>query len=338
MSEQRLAKKTISWAVIVCFIVTSIFLDTPRNLYAVTQETIVHEDKEEAKKFIQALAEQIEKEGKDLPAVHLHRKLEKIHKIARASDAAKKVLQITGKLPKTTRRVAARSLGEERDLIEALKLLNIGGARNDIEEFTFTPDRRLVFIIYADGTDKIFDVTTGKDLGVSIGPNIAFITPSSDNRLVSVKYTDDTGKVFDLTTGRNLEIPIEPDIAQTRFSPDSKLLAVRYSNGTSAIFDIATRLDLKIPIQPNDASVEFSPDSKLVFVTYIGGENQLFDLKAKKDHASLAGFNVSDVDFSPDNKLISVKYTNTGRKIIDLMTGDDVGIPVGSDAFCKISH
>jgi len=67
---------------------TTVLFSYPSNSYAAVQPTLVHEDEEEAKEYVQRLAETIEDEGKDLPAVHLHRELEKLEPKVPVATAA----------------------------------------------------------------------------------------------------------------------------------------------------------------------------------------------------------------------------------------------------------
>jgi len=330
-------KRTVSLVVVVCFTVTTCLLTAPPTSYAARQETIDQLDKEAAKEYIETVASEIEKD-KDVSAVHLHRKLEKLSRARQATEQAKKVLEITGKLGKPrASRITAASLGEA-DFVKALTLLNFTGVRNDTRDFNFSHDHKVVFVRYTDKTSKMFDLTTGNDLEPLIGPNISGVVFSPGNKLFFVKYRDKTCKIFDLATKKDLGFLVGSNVSSVSFSPDSKFIFMKYTNGRSGIFDLDTGGALGIPMGSTVSGVHFLPNSELLSVTYANKTKKVFDLATGGDLESLIGSNVSGVNLSPDGKLLSVEYTNNTKKIFDLRIKKDLKPLVGDNvSFVKFS-
>ena len=231
-------------------------------------------------------------------------------------------------------RAEGKSLGEEENLIQSLKLLNIAGIRGDADNLNFSPDGKLLSLMYDDGISKVFDLATGKDLEPLIGADTSYVKFSPDSRLLFATYADHTSRVIDLAEGRDLGLLIGPYASLAIFSPDSTLLSVRYTDFTNKVFNLTTKKDLNILTGRGVSMAIPSPDNRLLYVKYIGkGGNKLFDLATGNVAPLSVGADAYETSFSSDGRLLAAKYGagNDGTaRVFDLAKGNAIPIPVGT--------
>ena len=109
----------------------------------------------------------------------------------------------------------------------------------------FSPDGQRLATASADGTAKIWDATTGKELLTLSGHtgllfNVAF---SPDGKSVATTSADRTAKVWDVSTGSNRrQQPLTLynlhsfSVTGVSFSPDGKRLAISNTAGEARIY------------------------------------------------------------------------------------------------------
>jgi WD40 repeat protein/serine/threonine protein kinase len=246
-----------------------------------------------------------------------------------------------------------------RRLFEARQrtLLGHGAAVTGV---AFGPDGSWVVSGSEDGTIRVWDVATGKEVRrLEDGGDIRCLALSRDGRrLASGGYLNSAGppntfdkqvvKVWDLTTGK-LVLRLQPAarVHCLAFSPDGKRLAS--GGGNNGLFGTANSGELRLwdattgkevlavkNLPDNINSVAFSPDGKRLAVAR-GADNwflatldvRVLDAATGQDQVFLQGnlFEppASPVLFSPDGQRLlggnRVWDAATGRKLLSL-TGD----------------
>ena len=214
------------------------------------------------------------------------------------------------------------------------------GHKDFVGEIAFNSDGSQIATASNDGTAKVWDIKSGKELlSVDVRNDgwtndIAF---SPDGKLLATVSTDtspDHGEVvvWDSKTGEKLFLlgdNLDNDLNtcwNLAFSPDGTRLAVGYSDKTTKIWDV---LPMKDQTQPmfvlrghSDLvwDVAFSPDGNHLATASFDGTTKLWDVSSGPDQGNeittLPGHaaEVIGIAFSPDGKyLASVSWDGTLR-------------------------
>jgi len=202
----------------------------------------------------------------------------------------------------------------------------------------FSPDGARLASIGADGTAKVWEAASGRQLLEVAGPpgDVGFdIAFSPEGKQLATSWT---GQViaWDAVTGEKLfSLPGEVmGMAADRiqFSQDGTRLAVANMDGLPKVWDIATRTEvfsLTGHAQICDG-IAFSPDGQRLATGDIAGIVKIWDSATGQELLTLEqGGMVHSVTFSPDGQLLAtasesgqlmVWDSSTGRQVLSLPT------------------
>jgi WD40 repeat protein/transcriptional regulator with XRE-family HTH domain len=182
--------------------------------------------------------------------------------------------------------------------------LSLRGHASGVNDVAFSPDGTLIATASLDGTAKIWDSTTAKEL-LTLYPDAAdagklySVIFSPAGKQVATAGEAGVVSLWDSTTGEQLLTLLgngEPSpIFSLSFSPDGARLATASRDGTVRVWELAT----------SQVSLEVS-----------------IDLTLPPDTFTI--FNVHDVIFSPDGTRLATVGPHNTAKVWDAVTGEEL--------------
>lgn len=209
-------------------------------------------------------------------------------------------------------------------------LKNIFPQKGIINSVAFSTHGDRILIASNDGTARIIDKTTGKQIGADMNNQwpVTGAVFSTDNKMVLTAGNGRAVRIWEAATGKQVHVfRFEKDVTSAAFSPDGKLVLTCSVNDSAQIWEIATEKMLYAFKHENDVlSGVFSPDGTKILTTSNDVMPHLWDLATKKKISfSIDNDNqISNAAFSPDGaKIVTISSDSTVR-VWDLL-----GNPLG---------
>jgi eukaryotic-like serine/threonine-protein kinase len=221
--------------------------------------------------------------------------------------------------------------------------LTLNGHTATVMSVAFSPDGQRVASGSFDGTARIWDSATGKELLTLDAGQVQSLAFSPDGQRLATG--SGTGiRIWDSRTGKQLISPEEGAVTSVAFSPDGQRLASGIDTATVGmvkIWDSATGkellgFDASAPV----SSVAFSPDGRRLASGSLDKTVKVWDSSTGKELFSLKGHagQVSSVAFSPDGQRLAsaggdamIWDTASGKRLLDLQHGGFESVTFSSD-------
>jgi WD40 repeat protein len=213
-------------------------------------------------------------------------------------------------------------------IIQAEQSTKVLSHPSQVWSVSYSPDGKTLASGSADGTVKLWDVGTGKELKTLKGHQGAVISVSyspDGKTLASASY--DTVKLWDVVTGKELKTLNQYWVNSVSFSPDGKTLASGSRDKTVKLWDVGTGKELKTLNGHQDVviSVSYSPDGKTLASGSVDKTVKLWDVGTGKELKTLNDQSqVYAVSFSPDGKTLASAGFDKMVKLWDLGTGKEL--------------
>ncbi len=223
-----------------------------------------------------------------------------------------------------------------RQAVQASRVqLTLRGHTDVVWSAVFSLDGKRIATGSRDGTAKIWDAATGKEiltLQASTGgvDSVAF---SPNGKLLATGGEDKTARIWDVATGKELlNLKGHLDwISHVAFSPDGSQLATSSADGTAKVWDLSTGKELFSLREESDGFeviwVVFSPDAAQIATAGSEASQRgwasIWDAKTGQKIMTLPGQGpvVASVAFSPDGTRIVTSDHDRTAKIWDANTG-----------------
>ncbi len=201
----------------------------------------------------------------------------------------------------------------------------------------FSPDGMLILTASSDGTARIWDATTGKELLLVRGSDtqiIWYAMFSPDGKLLATAGEDGIAHIWDAKTGMKLLTfkGHHGEIYNLAFSPDGSRLVTASLDGTSIVWDAHTGKKLVTLLEGDGGLpqwVAYSPNGSRIAVANNTEENvegwvSIWDATTYQKILTLPHqkVNVRSVSFSPDSTRIVTTGDDRKIKIWDVRNGE----------------
>ena len=221
---------------------------------------------------------------------------------------------------------------------EGRSLLRIFAGHSDsLNSVAFSPDGKLVLTGSDDGTARLWEAGSGKQVGVLEGHSdpVSSVAFSPDGKLVLTGSLDRTARLWETGSGKQVG-KLEghsSSVESVSFSLDSKLVLTGSSDRTARLWEVGSGKQVGVLEGHNDSlnSVAFSPDGKLVLTGSWDRTARLWEVGSGKQVGVLEGHSSSvvSVAFSPDGKLMLTGSSDRTARLWETGSGKQVGVLEG---------
>jgi WD40 repeat protein len=200
----------------------------------------------------------------------------------------------------------------------------------------FSPDGARIVTAVWDGTARIWDATTGRQIAVLRGHEggVSSAAFSPDGTRIVTAAPDKTVRLWDAATGQPIAVLEHEDVARVEFSPDGSRI-VAASGDDTHIWDVASGKQIAL-LSGHSASVEsvaFSPDGTRVVTASLDKTVRIWDAVTGQQIGLLSGHSsgVTSAAFSPDGKRIVTASDDYTARIWDAATDQQTAVLRGHE-------
>jgi WD40 repeat protein/serine/threonine protein kinase len=203
-----------------------------------------------------------------------------------------------------------------------LQALALVGHTGIVRTAVFSADGRRVLTSSSDGSARIWDAASGRELAVMRGHQkdviSAWFSPDG-KRLVTASY-DKTARIWDAVTGEQLKVLTGhlARVLDARISPDGRHVLTAAADGTAYVWDAGSGSRLMSLAGHTDMirTAVFSPDGRRILTASFDRSARIWDAATGREITRLLGHanQIWSAAFSPDGaRLVTASFDETAR-------------------------
>ena len=210
------------------------------------------------------------------------------------------------------------------------------GHTDRVRSVAYSPDGRRLITASHDGTARVWDASTGRQIFVLKGHGGPVLSAafSPDGRRVATGSYDRTARIWDAATGRQLLLLPHPDrVRSVAFSPGADRLVTASYDHTARIWDAVTGRQIRV-LTGHSAlvtSAVFSSDGQRVLTASYDKTARIWDAATGRLIRILAGHAdiLTSAAFSPDDKRVVTSSGDRTARVWDTVTGRQIALLSG---------
>jgi WD40 repeat protein len=201
------------------------------------------------------------------------------------------------------------------------------GHRGQVNRVHFSPDGKQVMTTGNDGTARLWDAVTGKELAILDQGSILGAQFVQDGPRVVVAGENYSAAVWDVEENRQLALlaGLNEDILRAQFSEDGSRVAT-ISAETVRVWDIAKQQTLAVLQAPPEGFVNavFSSDGTRLATTDWGNTARIWDIATGKEIATLSGHEkvIVSIQFGLYDKRVATASRDGTARVWDATSGE----------------
>ena len=226
-------------------------------------------------------------------------------------------------------------------------IASLTGHTDRIHAVAFSPDGHTLLSGSYDGTARLWDVATHRQIGVPLNGHdgeVYSVAFSPNGNVVATGADDGMVRLWEVATHRQIGAPLnghDGEINAVGFSPDGKILASGGADdGVVRLWDVASHRQIGVPLLGHSGvvlSVAFSHDGKILASGAADGTVRLWDVASHRQiGVPLLGHSgvVYSVAFSHDGKILATGAADGIIRLWDVATRQMTGSwPIYSPVF-----
>jgi WD40 repeat protein len=226
-------------------------------------------------------------------------------------------------------------------------IASLAGHTDRVHAVAFSPDGRTLLSGSYDGTARLWDVATHRQIGVPLNGHdgeVYSVAFSPQGNVVASGADDGMVRLWDVATHRQIGASLnghDGEINAVAFSPDGKILASGGADdGVVRLWDVASHRQIGVPLLGHSGlvySVAFSHDGTILASGAADGTVRLWDVASHRQiGVPLLGQGgvVYSVAFSPDGTILASGAADGIIRLWDIATRQMTGSwPIYSPVF-----